>query len=153
MCFFRPSYPSGIRIDGSGDVPCERNRPSRERGPLPCATGPHHVLSLESNGEFPVARTVGMDDRAVELVCAPLMSAQPVRRRRIRCGGCRAGRTRGVLGRAKRASRRGRSPLEAVLWSVGEGGSYPRRKNSISLNFNFKGEICTENQQAAGRNP
>jgi hypothetical protein len=30
------------------------------------------------------------------------------------CGGCRVGRTRSVLGRAERASRRGRSPQEAV---------------------------------------
>jgi hypothetical protein len=32
----------------------------------------------------------------------------------VQLGGCRVGRTRSVLGRAKRASRRGRSPQEAV---------------------------------------
>jgi hypothetical protein len=42
----------------------------------PLCPRPCHVLSLESNGEFPVTRTVGVDDQAGELVVARRLAAR-----------------------------------------------------------------------------
>ena len=53
-CIRRPSY------EAQSAFPRARTSPLC---PRPC-----HVLSLESNGEFLLARTVGVDDRAGELV-------------------------------------------------------------------------------------
>jgi hypothetical protein len=53
-CIRRPSY------EAQSAFPRAR---TSSLCPRPC-----HVLSLESNGEFPLARTVGVDDRAGELV-------------------------------------------------------------------------------------
>jgi hypothetical protein len=53
-CIRRPSY------EAQSAFPRARTSPLC---PRPC-----HVLSLESNGEFPFARTVGVVDRAGELV-------------------------------------------------------------------------------------
>jgi hypothetical protein len=107
-CIRRPSY------EAQSAFPRAR---TSSLCPRPC-----HVLSLESNGEFPLARTVGVDDRAGELVVRACLAAHSV------CavgaflyGGCRAGRARSALGRAARASRRGRSPQEAVLWWLSTG--------------------------------
>ena len=53
-CTRRPSY--------------EAQRAFHGRGPLPLWPRPRRVLLLESNGEFLLARTVGVDDRAGEVV-------------------------------------------------------------------------------------
>jgi hypothetical protein len=66
--FFPPPYPCGIRIGASGDLPMRRKGPFHGRGPLPRGPRPHCLLSLESNREFPVTRTVGVEDRVGELV-------------------------------------------------------------------------------------
>jgi hypothetical protein len=78
---------------------------------------PGHVLSLESNGEFPFARTVGVGLRRCS-VCAPLGSAQFMRRGRIRLWGD-AGRERREASWGERSERAGggEAPQEAVLWS------------------------------------
>jgi hypothetical protein len=68
VCFFPLPYPCEIPIDASGDLPMRRKGPSTGDGPSPPCGPPRRVLSLESNGECPLARTVGVDDRAGELV-------------------------------------------------------------------------------------
>ena len=57
----------GVRIGASDDLPMRRNRPFRGED-LSVVPRPCHVLSLESNEEFLLARTVGVDDRTGELV-------------------------------------------------------------------------------------
>jgi hypothetical protein len=50
------------------DLPMRQKGPFQGRGPLPRGPRTHCLLSLESNREFPVTRTVGVEDRVGELV-------------------------------------------------------------------------------------
>jgi hypothetical protein len=140
VCVFPPPYPCGIRIGASGDLPMRRKGPFHGRGPLPRGPRPHCLLSLESNREFPVTRTVGWKIGSVSWWCAPLSSAQSMRRRRIPLrgmpGGGKSAKRSGASGASEPA---GRSPQEAVLWWLSTGGNLARaEKSNFSLSSSQK---------------
>jgi hypothetical protein len=94
----------------SGGLPRRFAEPFRQRGPLPCGSVPtacSHWGAIGLSGGIGGARWAW--DRRAE--CAR-------RKRRLGAllkGGCRVGEVRSTSGRAKRVSRRGRSPQEAVV--------------------------------------
>ena len=81
---------------------------------------PRRVLSLESNGEFPRARTVEVNVNRKCSGCAPLSSAQSMRQRRIPSWGAPGGKDAKRLGASEASEPAGgEAPQEAVLWTRG----------------------------------
>ena len=153
VCFFPLPTPCGIRIGASDDLPMRRNRPFHGRGPFPCGRRPRCLLSLESDREFLITRTVGWKIGPVSWWCAPLSSAQSMRRRRIPLWGMPGGKSAERPGASEASEPAGAKPPRGGASWLSTGGSYPQRKISNSLNFSFRGEFSGLYQWVGRRNP